>query len=423
MTPSADIDLAVRDVVSSAFGHAGQKCSAASLVVLVGSVARSQRFRAQLLDAVASLPVGYPVDATTKMGPLIEPAAGKLLDGLTRLGEGERWLLKPEQLDDTGRLWSPGVRDGVRRGSEYHRTEYFGPILGIMTADTLDEAIAIVDDVDYGLTSGLHSLAPDEIATWLERTRAGNLYVNRGIIGAIVRRQPFGGWKRSAVGAGTKAGGPHYLIGLADWESRPARSDAPISSAAADGLLAAVEGLLPSEAVTSLHRAARSDAAAWRDVFGVATDVSGLAAERNVLRYRATDAPVEVRLADHAQPADLARIVLAGVTAGARPRVYAADLSPALIDAFRAAGAEVRLEDYSVWSARIADLESGRVRLIGAAEASVTAVTGGRVGIAVYDQPVTESGRIELLPFLREQAVSITAHRFGTPDGLTEDLL
>ncbi|MFP5369067.1 MAG: aldehyde dehydrogenase family protein, partial [Actinomycetes bacterium] len=75
-----------------------------------------------------------------------------------------------------------------RPGSEYHRTEYFGPILGIMRVETLEEAIALVNEVDYGLTSGLHSLDPAEIGTWLERVEAGNLYVNRGITGAIVQR-------------------------------------------------------------------------------------------------------------------------------------------------------------------------------------------------------------------------------------------
>ncbi|MEG8036847.1 bifunctional proline dehydrogenase/L-glutamate gamma-semialdehyde dehydrogenase [Sphingomonas sp. LR61] len=173
VTPSSDLDLAVKDVVASAFGHAGQKCSAASLVVMVGSVAKSKRFRNQLLDAVSSLTVGYPTDAATQMGPIIEPASGKLLAGLTTLGAGETWAVEPKQLDETGKLWSPGVRQGIRRGSEFHRTEYFGPILGMMTADTLDEAIDIVNEVDYGLTSGLHSLDPAEIGTWLGRIQAG----------------------------------------------------------------------------------------------------------------------------------------------------------------------------------------------------------------------------------------------------------
>src|SRR5690606_21656395 len=85
VTPSADFDIAAKDIAASAFGHAGQKCSAASLVILVGSVAQSTRFREQLVDAVTSLTVGWPQDPETQMGPLIEPASGKLLRGLTTL--------------------------------------------------------------------------------------------------------------------------------------------------------------------------------------------------------------------------------------------------------------------------------------------------------------------------------------------------
>ena len=81
----------------------------------------------------------------------------------------------------------------MKRGSQYHLTEYFGPLLGIMTAATLGEAIAMVNEVDYGLTSGVHSLDPAEIDQWLTTIQAGNLYVNRGTTGAVVRRQPFGG--------------------------------------------------------------------------------------------------------------------------------------------------------------------------------------------------------------------------------------
>ncbi|WP_414172828.1 aldehyde dehydrogenase family protein [Clavibacter tessellarius] len=139
VTPSADLDLAAADVVKSAFGHAGQKCSAASLVILVGSVGRSRRFLTQLTDAVSSLRVGYPSDPTTQMGPIIEPAAGKLKHALTQLGVGEKWLVEPEAKDETGRLWSPGVRDGVKPGSYFHLTEFFGPVLGVMRARNLEE--------------------------------------------------------------------------------------------------------------------------------------------------------------------------------------------------------------------------------------------------------------------------------------------
>jgi RHH-type proline utilization regulon transcriptional repressor/proline dehydrogenase/delta 1-pyrroline-5-carboxylate dehydrogenase len=415
VTPSADLDLAVKDVIASAFGHAGQKCSAASLVVLVGSAATSKRFRTQLLDAASSLTVGPPSDPRTQVGPVVEPAAGKLLTGLTTLGPGERWLLEPRRLDDDGRLWTPGIRDGVRRGSDYHRVEYFGPILGVMTTGTLDEAIDIVNEVDFGLTSGLHSLDAAEVRTWLRRIEAGNLYVNRGITGAIVRRQPFGGWKRSAVGPGAKAGGPNYLVALTGWRPAVAGADSSLDAAGVRTLLAAAGDALSATDLAFVTRAARSDAAAWERSFGRAADVSALTAERNVLRY--LPHPVTVRLASDGPVAALVRVAAAGIRAGAPMRISVASPLPAEV---AAALGTVVVEDDAAFAA---GLGAGRVRLIGGSAADLAEATGGRPDLAVWAGPVTEAGRIELLPFVREQAVSITAHRFGNPDRLAAEVL
>ena len=418
VTPSADIDLAVRDVVRSAFGHAGQKCSAASLAILVGSVASSARFRNQLVDAVSSLTVAWPFDAASQMGPVISPPEGKLLEALTTLSPGERWLVEPRQLDSTGRLWSPGVKDGVAPGSPFHLTEYFGPVLGLMSADSLGHAIELQNATPYGLTAGLFSLDPGELASWCDAVEAGNLYVNRGTTGAIVRRQPFGGWKRSSVGAGTKAGGPNYLFGLTNWVTRPSTATAEIGPAAASLLAAARSAGLGS--VDMISRALRSDALAWASEFGTARDVSGLEAERNVLRYR-THA-VEVRLASDSV-AELVRVVAAGVTAGggsgAGVVVSSAVSLPTPVErAFAACGVSWLVEDRASWEDRIRALPGGRVRLIGGDASQLYDAIDGRPDIAIYAGDVTESGRVEMLPFLREQAISITAHRFGTPHRL-----
>ncbi|EMY33231.1 delta-1-pyrroline-5-carboxylate dehydrogenase/L-proline dehydrogenase [Arthrobacter crystallopoietes BAB-32] len=425
VTPSADFDLAAKDVVYSAFGHAGQKCSAASLVILVGSVATSRRFRNQLVDAVTSLKVGYPQDAATQMGPVIEPANGKLLDGLTNLGEGETWLLKPEPLDDSGKLWSPGVRTGVRRGSHYHLTEFFGPILGVMTADTLEEALAIQNEVDYGLTAGLHSLDREELDYWLEHVQAGNLYVNRHITGAIVQRQPFGGWKKSSVGAGSKAGGPNYLAGLGEWEPAPSRATTEINDDGVRHLLFAAEGapgLLNGEEAGVLRRSLSSDAEAWAEEFGAAKDVTGLHAERNVFRY--LPLPVTIRLSEGERPAKLLRVLAAGLLAGSDVKVSTAvDLPAAVRAVLLDRGVPVTVEDDAAWLARVPRLGGGRIRLIGGNPTALAEATGGSPDVAVYAHPVTEAGRVELLPFLHEQAVSITAHRFGTPNHLSDGLV
>ncbi|MCU1436162.1 MAG: 1-pyrroline-5-carboxylate dehydrogenase [Pseudarthrobacter sp.] len=428
VTPSADLDLAAKDVAYSAFGHAGQKCSAASLVILVGSVAKSRRFHNQLVDAVTSLKVGYPQDPTSQMGPIIEPASGKLLNALTTLGEGESWAVEPRKLDETGRLWSPGVRYGVRRGSYFHLTEFFGPVLGVMTAETLEEAIAIQNQIEYGLTAGLHSLNPDELGTWLDSIQAGNLYVNRGITGAIVQRQPFGGWKKSAVGAGTKAGGPNYLAGLGDWTSKAGTADAPITNAGVRRISAAAAGALQPGVLGSLQRALASDAQAWADEFGTAKDVSGLTAERNIFRYRPL--PVTIRLSEGAPLVHLARTVAAGVQAGSALTVSTAVELPAqLRSVLTGLDITVTVESDAEWLvsasrlAKAGKLSGARIRLIGGDATALAEATDGRPDVAVYAHPVTEAGRVELLPFLHEQAISITAHRFGTPNHLSDSLI
>ncbi|WP_138417142.1 proline dehydrogenase family protein [Sinomonas gamaensis] len=429
VTPSADLDLAARDVAQSAFGHAGQKCSAASLVVLVGSVAHSKRFRNQLVDAVQSMHVGYPWDPRSQMGPVIEPPGDKLRRGLTQLGDGEHWVLEPRQLDESGKLWSPGIRAGVQPGSEYHRVEYFGPILGVMTAATLEEAVALVNEVDYGLTSGLHSLDRGEIEYWADHVEAGNLYVNRGITGAIVRRQPFGGWKKSAVGAGAKAGGPNYLVGLGSWTDWPMEQtlSRPIEGAPAE-LLAAVRGGLHTDDADWLEAALRSDAEAWANEFGVAKDVSGLACERNLFRYRPV--PVIIRFEGQTSEhgvAELLRVAAAGLLAGSELLVSTAVALPGDAGAvLQRHGATVVVEDDAGWLGRAGRIRSGRIRLISSpvapASTQLSLALGGTPDVAVYRHPVVGAGRVELLPFLREQAVSLTSHRFGNPNPVMEGL-
>lgn len=427
VTPSADYDLAVADIVKSAFGHAGQKCSAASLLILVGSAGRSERLRRQLLDAVTTLRVGYPRDPDAVMGPLIEPPGAKLSQGLGELATGERWLLEPRQLDESGRLWSPGIRDGVAPGSAFHLTEYFGPVLGIMTVGSLEEALAVQNGVDYGLTAGIHSLDPREVSLWLERIEAGNCYINRGITGAIVQRQPFGGWKKSSVGAGAKAGGPNYLIGLGQWRSAPMVSR---SLEELDDYGRQVVRLLEehtAEDPAFLVGALASDQAWWEREFGVSRDVSQVGVERNVFRYR--PATVTVRATGFVPASEIVRVVMAGLRAGSALHLSTSERLPeTLVKALqsppagcgRLVGAVVETEREFI--SRISDHLPERIRLLGSRADAMAVALDGAPEVAIYADEVTSSGRVEMLPFVREQAVSITAHRFGAPDPRFVDL-
>ena len=410
VTPSADLDQAAADIARSTFGHAGQKCSAASLAILVGSVATSARFRRQLVDAVRSQVVGYPADPTVFMGPVIERVQGKLATGLTELSDGEEWLLQPTQLDDSGRLWSPGIRIGVKPGSHFHMTEFFGPVLGIMAARNLKDAIALQNATDFGLTAGLHSLDADEAGRWIDSVQAGNLYVNRSITGAVVQRQPFGGWKRSCVGATAKAGGPNYLVHLGSWEPAPLRNPhrGLTLSDGVNGLLDAARQGVDDATYDYLMGAAQSDQSAWEREFGILKDVSGLGIERNIFRYLPT--PVEIRHEPNAPIGELLRVLLAAKRANAPITVSVAEMVSGGLNQ------NILVESTSQWLARMTSLGAARVRLIGADASALSAAIDGNPDIAIHSEPVTAAGRIELLPFLREQAVSITAHRFGNPD-------
>ena len=370
ITPNADLDLAVADLVDSAFGHAGQKCSAASLAICVGNVYDSERFRRQLIDATSSLRVGPPTDLATTVGPTIVEPTGKLLRALTKLDTGERWLVKPRRTAKG--FWTPGVRENVQPGSWFHQTECFGPVLGLIHADSLEDAVRIQNGTEFGLTGGLHSLDRAEIDYWLDNVEVGNAYVNRGTTGAIVQRQPFGGWKRSTIGPGAKAGGPNYVAQLGRWS--------PMAPSVEDQAW--------------LRGAVESDAAAWAEEFGVEHDPTGLFCESNRFRYRPLER-VAVRIEDPCREIALQRVLAAAERCG--------------VDVTLSTVAEQTTDEFA---AQLDCSPPDMVRVIGTL-APIIRDTANDLGIQVADDPVLANGRLELLHYLREQSVSETTHRYG----------
>lgn len=218
VTAMADRDQAVKNVIYSAFGNNGQKCSATSLLILEREIYADEDFKRQLVDAARSLRVGSAWDLANKLGALIHPPKGALKRALTTLEPGESWALKPEMVADNPFMWTAGIKYGVSPGTYTHNTEFFGALLGVMPADNLEAAIDLVNMTGYGLTSGLESLDAREHAVWKEKIRAGNLYINRGTTGAVTLRQPFGGMGKSALGPAIKAGGPNYVSQFLNFE-------------------------------------------------------------------------------------------------------------------------------------------------------------------------------------------------------------
>ena len=408
ITPAADPDLAIADLYDSAFGHAGQKCSAASLVIFVGAAGKSDRLRNQLLDAVRTLKVGPGFEIETTMNGLVEAPSEKLLRGLTQLDPGENWLIKPEKLNEEGTLWSPGVRDNVQPGSWYHLNECFGPVLGIMHAETLEEAIEWQNSTGYGLTGGIHSLDDEELRYWIDHVEVGNAYVNRGITGAIVQRQSFGGWKKSVMGPGAKAGGPNYVAQLGTWEDGDL---SPVDVDIAPQITTWLRGLtsLSDADTTWLWRAAELDQLAWQSEFGREHDRTGLIAEANIFRYRPLLDVLRIRISDGYQLRDVMRQQLAAFTTGTEIRFSAPEH---IAEELSAAGITATVQDTAEFAAEVEHAESARIRALGEVEPEVyeAAVKPNSVVLA---QPVLADGRRELLPYLLEQAVTVTMHRFG----------
>ncbi|HWB18680.1 MAG TPA: proline dehydrogenase family protein, partial [Phycisphaerales bacterium] len=211
---SADLDEAVLGVRQSAFGFQGQKCSACSRVIVVGTA--HDHFLHRLVESTRALVVGDPAEPGTDIGPVIDEEAAEKIRSYIEIGkkEGklELGLDVPAGLEErVGKPYvGPHVFSGIRREHRLANEEVFGPVLAVMRAGSFDEALEIANGTAYKLTGGIYSRKPTHLERAKREFRVGNLYVNRGITGALVARQPFGGFGMSGVGS--KAGGKDYLL-------------------------------------------------------------------------------------------------------------------------------------------------------------------------------------------------------------------
>ncbi len=208
----ADLDEAIPAALYSAFGFSGQKCSALSRLIVLDDI--HDEFVHRFVSACANLPIGDPTSPGTVVCPVIDADAQKKINSLIEHGMGEARVgfqakLAPELVASGGYYVPPTVFVNVSPDAVIAREEIFGPVVAILRAKNLDEAFALANGVDYALTGGLFSRSPAALERAQRELLVGNLYLNRGITGAIVERHPFGGFKMS--GGGTKAGGQGYL--------------------------------------------------------------------------------------------------------------------------------------------------------------------------------------------------------------------
>lgn len=429
VTAMADREQAVKHIIPSAFSHCGQKCSAASLLILEKEVFGDRAFRRALVDAAQSLPVGSAWDFHHRMGPLIHPPDDILLRGLTRLENTETWALVPRRIDSHPSTWTPGIKYNVQPGSFTHMTELFGPVLGVMRADDLDEAVALANQTGYGLTAGLQSLDPREIDHWINGIQAGNLYVNRETTGAVTLRQPFGGWRKSAVGPAVKAGSPDYVTQFMHFSETAPPEPAPVFRE--HPLLTLAQrwenkcrwsrmGALRPEIMRIVY-AIRSYLHFAQSYFAASRDYFHLRGQDNLLSYRAVG-----RMGICVHPADTLFDIAARVAAA---RIAGCQVALLLHRPLRLApqaeaflnGPEGRLLMQQVHIAEPIEAEDERMvsqvdRLRYAAPDRVPPAVyaaAAEAGVYIARSPVLMNGRLELLHYYLSQSVSHDYHRAG----------
>jgi RHH-type proline utilization regulon transcriptional repressor/proline dehydrogenase/delta 1-pyrroline-5-carboxylate dehydrogenase len=411
ITALSDRDLAIKELIHSAFSHNGQKCSAVSLAILEAEVYDDPHFLNSLKNAAASLKLGPTWDLSSKITPLIHEARGDLKRALTTLEEGEKWLLEPKQDPDCSNLWSPGIKLEVRPGGFTHMTELFGPVLGIMRANNLLHAIELANAVPYGLTSGLQSLDEREQNIWIEKIEAGNLYINRGTTGAIVRRQPFGGIKASSIGGGSKAGGPNYLrefmhatqLGLP-------QEKLPVNDAV-NNLTAFLERFELSAEELGLWTASCANYAYWWKQLHQDRDPSKIVGQDNFFRY-VQRKKITLRLENAPLPLDILRVCAAVLTTQTPVQISVSEKLAHLDWLKLIPNLQLIEETEENFLLRVRNKEIERIRVV---EEPSEALLEAAAESATYiiDDPVLANGRLELLHYLMEVSISFDYHRYG----------
>ncbi|NDV64374.1 proline dehydrogenase family protein [Bacteroides sp. 224] len=393
VTAAADQDHAILNVVSSAFSNAGQKCSACSLLLLDKKTYHDETFKSKLKDAVTSMHTGSVWESDNKVGPMITNDNDKLLYAIDNLEPGESWLVPPVFADEKKYILKPCVKWGVKPGNYTFKTELFAPLLSVVCINDLEEGLTFANSTDYGLTSGLQSLDEKEIALWKEKMEAGNLYINRGITGAIVRRQPFGGMKRSAFGAGIKAGGPNYVSCFVEF------TDHKI-------------GVAPDEEYLLMAR--QSYAKAWENEFSVERDVSHIVGESNIFRYLPLKS-IAVRLQDTDSLTD-AQLIMYGVANTPSHAVISLSSSNPYLKEIKQEAESynipVIVQEEDLFISEMNKYE--RIRTCSSDLSEAIYRKAAELGLYIATHKPLSEGRIELLHYLKEQSISYEYHRYGS---------
>ncbi|EAJ7578107.1 aldehyde dehydrogenase family protein [Campylobacter upsaliensis] len=413
----ADRDSAVKNIIHSAFSNSGQKCSATSLLVLEDEVYEDEEFKKALVDAAASLAVGSPFVFKNKLGALCDKPSEKLTKAINELEAGEEWALKPTFINDNAHLMTPGIKYGVKKGAFTHMNELFAPLLSVIRAKDLKEAIELVNATGYGLTAGFESLDEREWEYFHTHIEAGNIYINKPTTGAIVLRQPFGGVKKSAIGFGRKVGIYNYITQFMDIEAKADTNllDSPLANALEKLSKASDESTQATLANATLM--AKSYAYHYKHEFSVARDYVNIRGEDNLFSYTRIK-NLAFRVCEQDSLQDILGVIIGCHTLGLSPLVSHDSTQSSIIKELKKIckavdlGADFVEENEEQFIAKISKFERIRYHAKADKNSPLYQAAAKEAKIIIRDKPLL-NGRFELLFYHNEKALSVSYHRYG----------
>ncbi|MFY7887891.1 MAG: proline dehydrogenase family protein [Spirosomataceae bacterium] len=401
VTALADREQAVKNIVQSAFGNAGQKCSATSLLILEKEVFEDPYFKNLLVDTVTSKKIGTPWDLKASVSSLSVPPNERLQEVITQYAD--KWLIKPT-ID--GYTMTLGVLWGIDINDPIYTQELFGPVLAVMQASDLTHALQLANGTPYGLTSGLESLDEEEIAYWKATMKAGNLYINRSTTGAIVQRQPFGGIKASCFGEGMKAGGPNYVA-----QFLKPKVNLTNSTVGSFGKWDKIASVLSPEDKQAFSFALTNIPKAFEKTFEEEVDFAHIRGQYNLFRYLL---PTKiVCTVDETTPAvDIALVALVAETLSVALELVS---DKALANKALWESVGIKVKTLASWN-DLADQWSHEIvyRVLNYDTLPSDLIKNAHQhAIHLYSDTPLAVGRIELLNYVTEQSISHNYHRYG----------
>ena len=350
------------------------------------------------------------------IGPMVTNNNDKLLHAVANLDKGEEWLVAPEFLDKDKFILKPCVKWGVRPGNYTYDNEIFAPLLSVVCIDSLEQGVEYLSKLPYGLTSGLQSLDESEQAYWKDNVEAGNLYINRGVTGAIVNRQPFGGMKLSAFGGGIKAGGVNYVSCFVNVKEKEITNTEAANSA---HTYSHISTLLKGAELKRYDIGVTSFITNYDNIFSKEEDVNNLYGESNTFRYLPLDL-VALRVYPNDKLDDIALIVTASQIART-PIIVSVGSEYGRLTELRNIMDELNIstiiESDEIFISKINNYS--RIRTCSSNIGVEIFKEAAKTGLYVATSAPVVEGRIELLHYLKEQSISFEYHRYGS---ISEDI-